>query len=74
MSKMVLTSYYDGLPKLSAPKTDFVRELARRCGVIEPTVRLWIKGDSKPNNPEHIKILSELTGIPEQKLFEHEGN
>lgn len=73
MSKLVLTNYYDSLPKLSAPKTDFVREVALKCGVVEPTVRLWVKGESRPSNPEHLKILSDITGIEESKLFSDES-
>jgi hypothetical protein len=70
MTKLVLTHYYDSLPKLSAPKTNFVREVANKCNVVEATVRLWIKGDTKPSDEKHLKILSEITGIPTNKLFE----
>jgi hypothetical protein len=67
---MTLTDYYEKLPKLVAPKTDFVRRVATRCGVETGTVRFWIKGRSKPCNPEHLSILSEETGIPAEDLFQ----
>lgn len=72
MSKLVLKNYYDSLPKRTAPKTIFIREVAARCGIVENTVRYWIKGESKPVNPEHLKVLSELTGIEEERLFANE--
>lgn len=70
MEKLVLTDYYERLPKPVAPKTEFIRSLARECNVGEPTVRLWVKGETKPSNPEHVKIISKITGINEEKLFE----
>jgi hypothetical protein len=66
---MSLTSFYLNLPERSAPKSDFVRKIARRCNVGEPTVRMWVKGKSKPSNSEHINILSEETGLKASELF-----
>lgn len=68
--KMTLADYYNSLPKPVHPKTDFVREIASVCGVDPYTVRLWISGRTKPGNPEHVKILSEKTGIESENLWE----
>ena len=66
---MNLTKYYEQLPTANAPKTEFVSRVAKRCEVNEATVRLWVKGKSKPNNPEHLDILVEETGIDKDNLF-----
>jgi len=66
---MNLTNYYEQLPTAKAPKTEFVSRAAKRCNVNEATVRLWVKGKSKPNNPEHFDILAEETGIDKENLF-----
>lgn len=68
--KMTLTSYYNNLPVASAPKTEFIKCVSSRCNLDPYTVRLWVKGKAKPRNPEHIKILAEVTGICETNLFE----
>jgi len=69
MEKMTLKSYYESLPEPTAPKTEFVRKIAKLCEVGEPTVRLWIRGLWKPSNPEHIAIISKETGITADDLF-----
>lgn len=66
---ITLEGYYKGLPEATYPKSNFIIEVAHRCGVTATSVRNWIKYGIKPNNPEHIKILSEITGIPEEELF-----
>ena len=66
---ITLESYYRGLPKASYPKSSFIALVASKCEVTHITVRNWIKYGMRPNNPEHIKILSEITGIPEEELF-----
>jgi hypothetical protein len=67
---MNLSDYYESLPKPVAPKTDFIKRIASLCNVDDQTVRFWIKKSTKPNNPNHLDILSEETGIPVEKLFE----
>lgn len=37
------------------------------------TIRNWIKFGMIPNDPADIKILSEVTGIPENKLWSNEN-
>ncbi len=66
---ITLESYYKGLPKATYPKSSFIALVANKCEVTHITVRNWIKYGMRPNNPAHIKILSEITGIPEEELF-----
>ena len=68
--KLSLRGYYLGLPRPVAPKTDFVRKVSERCGVDVQTVRNWCLYGMKPNSKEHIRILSEMTGIEESELWE----
>lgn len=67
--KLTLKGYYKNLPEPSYPKRDFIREIALKCNVSDATVRNWIIYGFRPDNPEHIKILSEATGIPENQLW-----
>ena len=64
-----LTSYYENLPRAVQPKTDFVERISKLCGVNTGTVRLWVKGKTKPENEEHIAILVKETGIESEQLF-----
>lgn len=66
---MNLKEYYENLPHSSAPKQEFVRELAAACRVTETAVRNWIQGRARPAEPEHVKYISEVTKIPEKELF-----
>lgn len=67
--KMTLRGYYDSLPSSSHPKTEFVNDIAQRTGVSTATVRNWIAYGMRPNNPDHVQILSEVTGIPVEDLW-----
>lgn len=66
---MTLRGYYKSLPEPTFPKRDFIQEIAMKCNVTLTTANNWIKYGIKPNNPEHIKILSELTGISPEHLW-----
>lgn len=66
---ITLRGYYNSLPDSTHPKSEFIREIATKCDVTENTVRNWIQYGMKPNNPEHANILSEITGIPVDKLW-----
>jgi hypothetical protein len=71
---MNLADYYEQLPDLTAPKTEFVSRLAQRCGLKEATVRLWLKGRTQPkrNSVDYdriLDILAEETGIEKENLF-----
>ena len=64
-----LENYYEQLPGVNAPKTEFVSRVAKLCGVNEATVRLWVKGKSTPSDPKWLDILAEETGIDKENLF-----
>lgn len=66
---ITLQGYYAKLPEATYPKSDFIKEVANRCNVTATTVRNWIKYGMKPNNPEHIRILVDYTGIPAENLW-----
>lgn len=66
---MTLRGYYKSLPEPTFPKKDFIQEIATKCNVTLTTANNWIKYGIKPNNPEHVRILSEITGIPAEDLW-----
>lgn len=66
---MTLKGYYKNLPDSTHPKTEFINEITKRTGVSFTAARNWVIYGMKPNNPEHISILSEITGIPPEKLW-----
>lgn len=67
--KSGLMSYFDALPRFNAPRREFIRSVSERCGVSEQTVRNWCIYGIKPMNFEHVRVLSELTGIPTEDLW-----
>jgi hypothetical protein len=66
---VTLSDYYEALPPVVAPKTNFVKRISERTGKQESTVRLWVKNKSKPDDPKDFEILSEETGLSIDKLF-----
>lgn len=66
---ITLRGYYKSLPEPTFPKRDFIQEIATKCNVTLTTANNWIKYGIKPNNPEHIRILSEITGIAPENLW-----
>lgn len=66
---MTLRGYYKSLPEPTFPKRDFVQEIATKCNVTLTTANNWIKYGIRPNNPEHVRILSEMTGISPEDLW-----
>lgn len=67
--KMTLKGYYKSLPEPTYPKKEFTSEIARRCNVSEVTVKNWIMYGFRPSNEKHIEILSEMTGIKPEDLW-----
>lgn len=67
--RMTLKDYYLNLPNSKHPKTDFLNEITSRTGVSFNTARNWVRYGMKPNNHEHISVLSEITGIPTKDLW-----
>lgn len=64
-----LADYYDNLPPRTAPKAEFLREIVATCNVDLNTAKLWVRGKTTPGNPDHRRLLSKVTGIPEEELF-----
>lgn len=67
---MTLKGYYKSLPDPTYPKKDFINTISERCNVTLTTANNWIKYGIKPNNPEHVQILSEITGISPEHLWD----
>lgn len=67
--KTGIVNYYDCLPERTAPKTEFVKRVAEKCGVDTATVRTWIKGKNRPSDSTYLTVLSKESGIPENELF-----
>lgn len=70
VQKMTLKGYYQQLPDANHPKTDFVNEVAMDAGVSAATVRNWVIYGMRPQNKNHVEILSRKTGIPVENLWE----
>lgn len=66
---MTLRSYYKNLPEPTHPKKELIKSIATKCGVTETTARNWIMYGFRPDNPDHVQIISEITGIPAENLW-----
>lgn len=62
---MTLNDYYRMLPERTweAPKANFIRKVARACGVSEMTVRNWVGGHTMPS-PESRAKIEKIVGAP----------
>lgn len=62
--------FYDALPPKAevAPKSAFVKEIAKLVKVHEVTVRCWIAGTQKPDALK-TSIIAKHLGVPENELF-----
>lgn len=69
IKKGTLENFYKDLPKSYSPKTQFIKRVAERCDTAEQTVRLWVKGRTKPSDTKFLEILEEETGISKDNLF-----
>ncbi|MDE5877557.1 MAG: hypothetical protein K2H47_08720 [Muribaculaceae bacterium] len=65
---MTLKDYYKNSPVFS--RRIFIAEICKRCGITVRTAHNWITGKIKPQKQDHYLILSEITGIAPEKLFE----
>lgn len=70
--RFTLTEYYRKLPVSYSPKTQFIKRVAERCETAEQTVRLWVKGRTRPSDTKFLEILEEETGISRENLFNHD--
>lgn len=66
---MTLRSYYKNLPDARHPKSELINQIAVQCGVTLTTARNWILYGIRPGKPEHIQIISEITSIPADNLW-----
>ena len=66
---ITLKSYYKNLPNPTHPKKELIRRIAAECNVTEVTVRNWIMYGFRPDNPNHIEIISKITGIAKEDLW-----
>ncbi|MBD5585342.1 MAG: hypothetical protein HDQ88_09690 [Clostridia bacterium] len=69
--KITLRDYFNRLPdsKQIAPRKNLIIEVSTKCGVPFSTARSWLAYEIKPRDERHLKILSEITGIPVDNLF-----
>ena len=68
--KMTLSDYYENLPKSSYPKKDFIQKVMNECDVSFTTARNWTKGNTRPMVDWQVDKLSEITGIPQEQLWQ----
>lgn len=69
--KLALKDYYNSLPNATFPRTEFINKITSACNVSFSTARNWVLGLSTPKNPEKVgALLSSITGIPQEKLWE----
>lgn len=62
---METTNFLDFYKKLPAtefisPKSNFIKQVAKECGVTTNTVRNWVLSDMKPSNPAYVEVLSRI--------------
>ena len=67
--KITLKDYYNGLPTSISPKTLFINKVQAATGKSYVTVSNWVHGKTKPSEPKDLVILSELTGLSINDLF-----
>lgn len=66
---MTLRGYYKNLPEPTHPKKELINSIAVKCCVTLATARNWILYGFRPGNPAHIQIISDITGIPKENLW-----
>lgn len=70
MEKNGFRKFYDELPARAemAPKSAFVREIAKLCYKSEKTVRCWLAGSQTPDKQDRV-IISKHLKLKEKELF-----
>lgn len=65
--KKTFAEIYRELPVRAplAPKTAFVKEIARLCQVREHTVRMWLNGSKRPDKLKRSIIAEKLSSSAE---------
>lgn len=62
-------AYYQSLQVAVYPRLNFVKEIVEKTGVTGQTARNWCLGVTIPRKDSQKEILSQITGIPKQQLF-----
>lgn len=68
-AQMTLAEYYDSLPKATAPKADFIKQMMQKCGVTQQAIYRWLKKGATPSTKEHCDIIAEIAKMPAEELF-----
>ena len=70
--KITLRDYFNSLPDAAkiAPRQNLILQVSERCEVPYSTARSWLAYGTLPRNKKHLEILSEITGIAVEDLFE----
>ena len=69
---MALKDYITGLStETTTERKIMIRKISESCGVSINAVYRWINGSSKPDKLK-MQRLSEITGIPAEKLFQQD--
>lgn len=56
--------------EMKGGKTALLLSIADECDCSVNCVLRWVQGFNKTNDPKRIEVLSKMTGIPADKLFE----
>ena len=68
--KMTLKGYYKSLSTRKTPLQTFIDDVAAKTGKSEQTVRNWCIYGIKPADFKDVRVLSQVTGIKEDDLWE----
>ncbi|MBD5223620.1 MAG: hypothetical protein HDS71_06180 [Bacteroidales bacterium] len=70
--KMTLRDYFNSLPDAAqiAPRKNLITRISERCGVPYSTARSWLAYEVKPRNEEHLRVISEETGIAVEDFYD----
>ena len=69
--KMTLRDYFNSLPDAAqiAPRKNLIVRISERCGVPYSTARSWLAYEVRPRNEEHLRVISEETGIAIEDFY-----
>ena len=69
-----LESYYDSLGGTPGAKTEFVKKVSNECKKVgvkisHIAIRQWVKGSNGTKDKKKLKVLSDVSGISIENLF-----
>jgi hypothetical protein len=69
-----LESYYDSLGDKPGAKTEFIKRVSNECKKVgaktsHVAIRQWVKGCNETQDEKRLKVLSEVSGIAIENLF-----